>query len=84
MFEDETVDLKCPRCGHLNTLLVREFEQHAEVHFVCEGCKTGVRVEGTEFHDRLTALQKEVEELEREAARTARRTRRPRKGDFQI
>jgi phage FluMu protein Com len=84
MFEDETVDLKCPKCGHLNTLLVREFEDHAEVHFVCEGCKAGVRVEGREFHDRLAELRKEVEDLEREAARAGKRPRRPRKGDFQI
>ena len=85
MFEDQTVDVNCPKCGHLNTILVREFEAQAETHFVCEGCKTGVKVEGSEFRDRLAQLTKEVEELEREAARDARgKGRRPRKGDFQI
>jgi transcription initiation factor IIE alpha subunit len=85
MFEDQTVDVNCPKCGHLNTILVREFEAQAETHFVCEGCKTGVKVEGSEFHDRLGKLQKELEELEREAARDNRtKGRRPRKGDFQI
>ncbi|HTR63641.1 MAG TPA: hypothetical protein VMH37_18160 [Candidatus Binataceae bacterium] len=85
MFEDQTVDVNCPKCGHLNTILVREFEAQAETHFVCEGCKTGVKVEGSEFHDRLAQLTREVEELEREAARGGRaRVRRPRKGDFQI
>lgn len=84
MFEDQTVDLACPKCGHLNTILVRDFEEGAETHFVCEGCKTGVKVEGSQFHDRLAELTKELEELEREASRDQRKTRRPRKGDFQI
>lgn len=84
MFEDQTVDLACPKCGHLNTILVRDFEESAETHFVCEGCKTGVKVEGSQFHDRLAELTKELEELEREVSRDQRKTRRPRKGDFQI
>lgn len=85
VFEDETVDVRCPKCGHLNTIQVREFEVRAEAHFVCEGCKTGVKVEGHEFHDRLARLRQEVEELEREAARESKgKPRRPRKGDFQI
>jgi len=85
MFEDQTVDLNCPKCGHLNTLMVRDFEAQSETRFVCEGCKTAVKVEGREFHDRLTQLSKEVEELEREAARDSKvKARRPRKDDFQI
>ena len=84
MFEDQTVDLACPKCGHLNTILVRDFEESAETHFVCEGCKTGVKVEGSQFRDRLAELTKELEELEREVSRDQRKTRRPRKGDFQI
>jgi len=85
MFEDETVDVRCPKCEHLNTMLVREFEEREEAHFVCEGCKTGVKVEGREFHDRLARLRQEVEDLEREAARDSKgKPRRPRKGDFQI
>ena len=63
MFEDETVDVRCPKCEHLNTMLVREFEEREEAHFVCEGCKTGVKVEGREFHDRLARLRQEVEDL---------------------
>jgi len=85
MFEDETVDVRCPKCRHLNTIQVREFEVGAEAHFVCEECKTGVKVEGREFHDRLARLRQEVEDLEREAARESKgKPRRPRKGDFQI
>ena len=45
MFEDETVDVKCPKCGHLNSILIHEIEEHAETHFVCVGCKAGVRLE---------------------------------------
>ena len=29
MFEDDTVDIACPKCGHKNSLLVREFEESA-------------------------------------------------------
>ena len=84
MFEDETIDIDCPKCGHKNTMPVHDFEESAESHFVCEGCKAPVKVEGKHFHDRLDALRKELEELERDAARDTRKTRKPGKDDFQI
>ncbi len=85
MFEDETVDVACPKCGHKNSILVREVEENAETHFVCQSCRVGVRIEADEFKQRLDQVLKEVQDLEREAARDARRPpKRPRKGDFQI
>jgi len=85
MFEDDTVDIACPKCGHKNSLLVREFEESAETHFVCQNCKVGVKIEAKEFRQRLDQVLKEVQDLEREAARDSKRTpKRPRKGDFQI
>lgn len=85
MFEDETVDVACPKCGHMNSILVRDFEESAENHFVCRNCHVGVRIDAVEFRQRLDRVRKEVEDLEREAARDAKRpARRPRKGDFQI
>jgi DNA-directed RNA polymerase subunit RPC12/RpoP len=84
MFEDETVDIACPKCGHLNSILVHEFEEHAETHFVCIGCKVGVRVEANEFRQRLSQVRDELKELERGAAREAKKGRLPKKGGFQI
>jgi transposase-like protein len=85
MFEDETIDVACPKCGHKNSILVREFEESAETHFVCEGCKVGVRIEANEFRHRLEQVRAELEDLEREAARDVKqKAKRPRKGDFQI
>jgi peptide subunit release factor 1 (eRF1) len=85
MFEDETIDVACPQCGYKNSILVRELEESAETHFVCRKCQAGVRIEADEFKHRLDQVLKEVEDLEREAARDAKRpARRPRKGDFQI
>jgi phage FluMu protein Com len=84
MFEDETVDVRCPKCGHLNSILVHEFEEHAETHFVCVGCKVGVRIEASEFHERLSKVRDELAELERSAARDAMRGKRPKKDDFEI
>jgi transcription elongation factor Elf1 len=85
MFEDETIDIACPKCGHRNSILVRELEESAETHFTCGNCRVGVKLEANEFRQRLDQVRKEVEDLEREAAKDARRTtRRPRKGDFQI
>ena len=69
MFEDDTVDIACPKCGHKNSLLVREFEESAETHFVCQNCKVGVKIEANEFRQRLDQVLKEVQDLEREAAR---------------
>ncbi len=84
MFEDETVDVACPKCGHLNSILVHEFEENAETHFVCGRCKAGVQIEANEFRQRLDQVRDELEELEREAERGERKSKRPRKGDFQI
>jgi len=85
MFEDETVDVECPSCGRQNSIRVREFEEIAETHFVCEGCKVSVKIEASEFRERLEQVRKELQELQREAAQEGkRRSKRPRKGDFQI
>lgn len=85
MFEDDTVDVACPKCGHRNSILVREFEEHAETHFVCASCKAGVKIEANEFRERLEQVRKELTSLERAAAReTKKKSKRPRKGDFQI
>ena len=77
MFEDETVDVTCPKCGHLNTIQVSEFEVRAEAHFVCEECKTGVKVEGREFHDRLARLRQAIGRRLRSVRRAERDRRRP-------
>jgi phage FluMu protein Com len=84
MFEDETVDVKCPKCGHLNSILIYEIEEHAETHFVCVGCKAGVRLEAAEFREHLSHVQNELRQLERDAARQATQGKPPKKDDFQI
>lgn len=81
MFEDETVGIACPKCGHNNPIPVREFEKSAELHFACQKCRVSVRVEANEFRERLERVRREVEELERGAKR---KLKRPGKGDFQI
>jgi hypothetical protein len=82
MFDDETIDIKCPGCGHRNPVPVREFESNPEQHIECERCKTHIRIEGTEFKHRLEEIDAEVKELER--AGSAKLKRAKNKGDFQI
>jgi hypothetical protein len=85
MFEDETVDIMCPQCGHRNALLIREIEENSESHIVCASCKVGVKVEAQGFQRRLDQVRKELEEIKREALNEndepkARRS----KDDYQI
>ena len=82
MFEDETVDIACPKCGFKNSLLVRELEQASETHIVCQGCKVHVKVEASEFQHRLSEINEEVEQMQNEARQA--KSPKPRKGDFQI
>ena len=82
MFEDETVDIACPKCGFKNTLLVKEFEHSSETHIVCQGCHVGMKVEAEEFRHRLSEINDEVEAMEVQARQA--RNPKPRKGDFQI
>ncbi len=85
MFEDETVDIACPKCGQKNAILVREFEASPEAHLTCQNCGVVVKVEAQEFRQRLDLVRKELEDIQLEARRAAKRTgRRPRKDDFQI
>jgi uncharacterized Zn finger protein (UPF0148 family) len=85
MFEDETVDIVCPRCGHRNSLLVREVEAKTESHIVCAGCKVGVKIEAGEFQQRLDQVRKELEEIQREAQReSSDPAPRRAKDDYQI
>ncbi len=83
MFEDETVDIACPKCGHPNSILVRDFEANSEARINCHHCGVTVKVEAEEFRQRLASVRKELEEIQVEARR-ASRSRRPRKDDFQI
>jgi hypothetical protein len=85
MFEDETIVIACPKCSFKNSILVREFEQTNETHIVCQGCQVGVRVEASEFRERLHQISDEVETMRNEAEHERLKTQnRPRKGDFQI
>jgi len=83
MFEDETVDITCPKCSHLNSILVRDFEASSESHIICVGCKAPVKVEAEEFRRRLENVRKELADLEREAERGMPKPRRA-KDDYQI
>src|ERR1700720_1075005 len=85
MFEDETVDIACPKCGHRNSLLVRDLEAKTESHIVCGKCKVGLQIEARGFQQRLDQVRKELEDVQREAHRDSgkpnpRRT----KDDYQI
>ncbi|MGH7923578.1 MAG: hypothetical protein ACREQH_03180 [Candidatus Binatus sp.] len=82
MFEDETIDIACPKCGFQNSLLVRELERKAETHIICQGCHVGVKVEAAEFQQRLNQINDEVEDMEAQARQA--KSPKPRKGDFQI
>jgi transcription elongation factor Elf1 len=85
MFEDETVDIHCPKCGHRNSLLVREVETKTESHIVCAGCKAGIKIEAKEFHQRLDQVRKELENIEREAHSQSQQPKpRQAKDDYQI
>lgn len=83
MFEEESIDIACPQCGRWNSIPVRIFEDQDEIHFVCEHCRAGVKVEANEFRAKLGEVRDELEVLERGAAAQAKK-KRPRKGDFQI
>ena len=84
-FEDQTIDIRCPNCGIVNSIPVREFEEHTESHLVCVSCKAGVKIEAHEFRQRLEEVRKELEEFELAATRDSRqKLKRPRKGDFEI
>jgi transcription elongation factor Elf1 len=83
MFEDETVDIACPSCGHKNSILVRDFESSPEARISCHNCGVIVKVEAEEFRQRLALVRKELEAIQVEARR-ATKSRRSRKDDFQI
>ena len=83
MFEDETVDIACPNCGHKNSVLVRDFEASSEARISCVHCRAIVKVEAEEFRRRLAEVRHELVDIQLEARR-AGKCRRPRKDDFQI
>ena len=85
MFEDETVAIACPQCGHRNPVLVRQFEDRAEGHIVCGGCQAGIKIEAREFRQRLDQVREELQDIQLKAAREGKKeNRRPAKDDYQI
>jgi len=83
MFEDETIDISCPKCSHRNSVLVREIEAKTESHIVCENCKVGVKIEAQGFQERLDQVRKELEEIQRQAQSDKPNPRRA-KDDYKI
>ena len=81
MFEEDTVDISCPSCGHRNSLAVRDIEDNPEQHIVCEGCKAHVKVEAQEFRGRLEQIRNEVKELERSSEQEKRQRTNPKRKD---
>jgi len=84
MFEDQTIDIVCPKCAHVNPVAVSDFEEHTESHIICESCKSGIKIEAHEFRQHLDDVLKELQEFERAAERDSKPIKRPRKDDFQI
>ena len=85
MFEDQTIDILCPQCTHVNPVPVSDFEENAETHVVCISCKARIKIEAHEFLEHLDQVRKELEEFELEAARDSKsKVKRPRKDDFNI
>lgn len=85
MFEDETIDISCPQCGHRNSVLVRDIEANTESHIVCEKCKVHIKIEARGFQERLDQVRKEVEELQRHAqSENKKPNSRRAKDDYQI
>jgi transcription elongation factor Elf1 len=85
MFEDETVDIACPNCGHRNSVLVRDVEARAESHIVCNRCKVGVKIEAKGFQQRLDEVRRELEEIERAARKESKAAQSRRtKDDYEI
>jgi transcription elongation factor Elf1 len=85
MFEDETVDITCPKCGHRNSLLVREVEAKTESHIVCTSCKVRVKIDAKEFQLRLDQVRQELEDIQRKAHSQSRKpSPRRAKDDYQI
>lgn len=82
MFEDETIDVACPKCGFKNSMLVQELEHTSETHIVCQGCHAGVKIEASEFRHLLDEIDHEVQAMQDEARHATKP--KPRKGDFQI
>jgi uncharacterized Zn finger protein (UPF0148 family) len=85
MFEEETVDISCPKCGHRNSLMVREVEAQTESHIVCGNCGVGVKIETQGFRERFVQVRKELKEIERQALRESKKPKaRPTKDDYSI
>lgn len=83
MFEDETIDVPCPKCNQMNPVLLREIEANNELHISCEKCKVGVKIEAKGFQQRLDQIRKELEDIQREAYLENPKPRKA-KDDYQI
>jgi transcription elongation factor Elf1 len=83
MFEDEIIDIACPKCSHKSSVLLREIDGKNESHIACEKCKVLVKVEARGFQQRIDQVRMELENIQREANFENPRPRRV-KDDYQI
>lgn len=84
MFEDETVAIACPNCGHKNHVLVRDPESTAETMVVCSNCHKTIKIELEGFHRHLDQVRAELDAIQHDAAPPKKKPSSSSKDDYQI
>ncbi len=84
MFDDETVSLACPSCGHKNPILIRDAESAALTTFVCGGCRKILKIDLEGFHRHLDHVRAELDKIQNDAAAAKKRQGPGSSDDYQI
>jgi len=84
MFEDETVAIACPNCGHKNALLVKEAETVPEAEVICVHCHQTIKIELEGLHRHLDEVRAELDAIQRDAVAPKKKPGSSSKDDYQI
>jgi transposase-like protein len=62
LFEGQTVDVPCPKCGHAEPLSVPQLRN--DPRFTCSGCGTHVQIDASQFREGLEGVETELGNLQ--------------------
>lgn len=61
LFAEDTLDVACPACRHLTKLSVEWLRTNR--HYDCESCGSGLEIDGEQLLERLSDVDRAVDDL---------------------
>lgn len=61
MFEDKSVSIPCPKCGHKTDQTIGWLKRHD--HFTCSGCGSSIKLDSNQFRTGISDVENSIRDM---------------------